>query len=1641
MKKIHFLLIYLLIPAMVFSATSLLIKPHKGSIIDIGTRNPINKADIIIQKDWIDIAASLKRIDLLVYPKKRNEERHDCLIDDFGVQNCPLMLSKCKEKDDYISGLSEKVENFREQPTIKTTFKVDKFYPSLLRYGVTFGAGDIDLYAKGYSSSGTLIYDIGWHAKNGWSVNGGRHSGDRTSGGTEEITIKTKNWKDAGVDYVEFYIHAYSNKNLEDFNAKCFYYDEKNKKRTFDLKGNVRTKVLMRFDLNRNKITNLDSSVILPKIDIYECPEGYERIDKDKDDNEKPGTCRIDYVYYNYSCPTEKDDSDEVVTWDSSNPNGIWVGPLISTGGDCGGIGLNSNKECQSPTPPAKNCLRISYTCPIDKNKKCTKVPNDLRHGDSNYEDNYIYSKGNAIEFAKTLVKDKSCKEGSTYNAETDSCLSENSYKCLEEGFTYEPIVQECVKVPSCPGMLDPDNGDCLTLPEFECEAAGYEYNAINKKCEKNPFCDKGTFNTAKHLCEESGNNSSCPLGYTYNESTSRCEKELETIIRDNCAEGFTYSKSANKCTMATADFTDWTVYGNDSDWDINGATVTQKENGDNTFLISPYSLGTSIVLEGKFKVDNDGDDDWAGIVFGWEGTSSLYIFDWKKADQGHAKRGLRLMHVTDYGTNLWKATNTEHMTLLASNFSYPGWSYGKTYTLRVQYTFHQVIAYIDGEEVLRYEDPNFELAGGKVGFFNLSQSKVTYKDYYIESDPTCDAGYTYSIEYDTCYIDDPNAEEDLELGISWVYPSCPGGHFNESSLKCEYSVSCSDFGKFNSRENICQLPVDINCPDNTTVTETDYSGYETACRKTEPCPDGTYLKYFKDLGEMCVSGKLPSCEKGESLNETLNACESTPFCEKGYKVNKEGKCYKDYYWYNYTCDEGWEGPAKPGKDCLGNCGDFGCSCSPKTPLPNNCRKPVSDIYSEKISSLRQMILHNVTGSLTPAEFGVVKTYECGDDCLYSVDSIKAKENKLCFHKKNGENKCFEIENCHFYGEIKNKEGIKELQVGVESDTANKGLYQYTLAEGSKIQKPEIANPDTISCFDDSTKYFPSYRECRMSDNLDLRDWIIYGADAKWEFTREGTVGHQKINTTKPTLLLHPTSFGDSVQLSGKLMTTDRDDDWIGLAFGVKDSKNYYRFTWHATGGGNSNSGFDISKIKNGRKSTLVSDIVSGGSKGYSRGVWYTFGVTYAPGLIIGYVNNKEVLRYTDPDLKITGKVGFYGFSQANVYYKNFSLSSSPKCPTGYFYQSIDKQCMKLSDPSDLKNVIHSTCKMNGHVGYFDNDAGIISAMAGSEIPTEIANEIKTLSSSTFIVDDNKTKDPSHRIEFWNSYSNAHYLGFIEFIKDVKDEDRVDGFSPVNKLPYSIGEEGFTAINNLDGYTYFVSVDSIGFGMSEEDCDDISVKYGLERRTSFTAKENIFLKILAGNRYEDFTMDPVCSDGNYNPVSKTCENAKEEAPFRYCQYGKLTTDSKCIVNKRCILRTPNLDIQTFNTSDQAYKTTYTNGESTYKCSPFVCKEGACKIESCPKGYNGKTLPAGVEVPYGTCTSSTCDGNKPYIPYCGKPNGCPKGPEYLYTESKTGPCYEYYCKDGGTFDPETKKCKVHACPANTHEISDGTCRRD
>ena len=1502
-KNIIIILMSLMLSLSSQAVINRLISPNQGSIIDIGSNKPISKADVIINKDWINIAANLARVNPVIYPKRRDETIKNCIYDKYGVGNCPIGLATCQEDNQYNPGYS--TEHFSTKyaakishvfPTNAPGFRYGNAYPEWSyflgrEYGVANGHYHWPFYAE---QAG--IYTVRFQVDNYGSLNiDGKHSVSRGDGSWKTSTQSLFNIHlPIGLHYVN--ISSGGDHHTDGVAATVSY------------KGHVIW----------NSRTGQTVSI---------CPNGYVN---------NGSNCSLDYKWYSYSCPSDNQYLPVGVThtWDSSNPNGMWLGPLVSTGGDCNGKNLDSNKACQSSTPPAHNCLRRSFTCPVDGNQHCTQIPDKLGTGTTNKGNGFIYDNGFSIGHNEVLIKNKSCPTGMVLNSKDNVCVTANKYSCTEKGFRYDSTLGQCVKIPQCTGF-DNKNGDCITKAKVNC-SAGYSFNSLDNKCEKIPFCDKGIYNTITKKCEESAAQSGCQKGFTFNKVRARCElSPIIKHIRNVCpfVKGKnTYNSTQEECIYKKESgfHGDWLIWPNHGSID-----------GSKSKIISNLSYNAQVYHNGYDMYKN-----------GWQynGKFAMKLYNYGSGCGGFSVSPTpdKIVVLVNGGSSVVRRGYINSCTQLISS--------GNAKYATVLGIWNQV------PKSINFNCDDYCLVSKPssiIGYLSCPAGFTAHGN-ICEKTPECPTGYTWNYSYNTCYIDKNPIHEDFGLNVYWSYPTCPGGGtFNPKIMKCQYGPSCTNGGTFNLTRGVCQLSPKYACNSDQTFFHSQVLGYENACQKTNNCPSGSFLKNFGLNNNLCVGGKIPSCKKGQTFNIEKNRCEEAPTCPVNYREDKNGKCEKAYTWYDYFCKQGWTGPDKPGLDCKGNCGLYGCSCEPKNPLPNNCRKPLSQVFQNETIKKRPLIDHKISGNdLTPKEFGDYKGYQCGKDCQFVVDSITGKGNQLCFHKKNGENTCFKVDNCNFYGKINNPNGIKELQIGKEIRIEPKtNTYVFIAAPNKGFDYSVPASEEHGRA--NFTKFGNDWKSAGFS----LARTALKLSDGNWYV--EASIANND-------------SRGCGFSNRFKVLP---DSDYHV----IKYSKICYAGTNFVPHGCAEKIAITLPK---GLHLVAMSDIESVSANDFK---------TAACNSDNAYDEEYQIYKEGFPNESITvsrNGFGVEGSQNIDIQKKINSLLQGLLRKKS-FYQYI---LAEGSDSSNLEmgpnNTIHSTCKMNGHVGSFDSKTGIVSIKKGSSLTQKEIQEINKERGEISNLNDTSYYDPNDRLEFWDPYQ-GQYLGFIEFVKGISNKDRQDGYGPKSRLAYNLGQRGFTAISELNGYTYFVSLDTIGVGMSNQECNNYASEFHLERLMTFNVEENKLLKRLAGDRQ----------------------------------------------NERCILRTPDMRQETFNASKYAFKVEKVNGGYSYKCSKYKCAAGQCKLETCPAGYQGNLISPDITLKNNECTGQTCDGNKPYLKVCGKEIGCPKGPDYKKTESTTGPCYRYVCHNGGTLNLKNKTCKKFECPDNTHEVSDGTCRRN
>jgi hypothetical protein len=221
---------------------------------------------------------------------------------------------------------------------------------------------------------------------------------------------------------------------------------------------------------------------------------------------------------------------------------------------------------------------------------------------------------------------------------------------------------------------------------------------------------------------------------------------------------------------------------------------------------------------------------------------------------------------------------------------------------------------------------------------------------------------------------------------------------------------------------------------------------------------------------------------------------------------------------------------------------------------------------------------------------------------------------------------------------------------------------------------------------------------------LDFTTWRQGGplANGLWKLQDGNSAIFQSINGN-PTYFLSPEIYKYGTFKGSFQVKTNSDDDWIGFVFGYKNDYDYYLIDWKK---GNQSPA---------RKGWVLSNYFGGtpvwGHESYNPGETVFF-KNYGDGWIAytsydivleiaeaGYIRVK-VKKSSEPDSKYqtivtqqfdsskgvpSGKIGFYNFSQANVYYNNFNATnlktlSCSKYGTKWYLNNND-ECEQTSLP------------------------------------------------------------------------------------------------------------------------------------------------------------------------------------------------------------------------------------------------------------------------------------------------------------------------------------------------------------------------
>ena len=231
--------------------------------------------------------------------------------------------------------------------------------------------------------------------------------------------------------------------------------------------------------------------------------------------------------------------------------------------------------------------------------------------------------------------------------------------------------------------------------------------------------------------------------GETSQIATAMCQGPQTITVTDvnGCTGVQTITVNIPAC-LTDVNFFTWQEAGQpaNGNWIVQnaGAQVQQTINGAPAFFVTPDDY-INVRMRGKMRT-TDGDDDWMGVVFGFQsplGASDYFdtwLFDWKQSPQGAALEGMTLNRalgtITNYGPTFGNHTNTPEFTVVATNYGNNGWTRNVDHEIEVTYTVNRAIILVDGDTIFDVYDC-FE--PGRFGFYNYSQQDVFYSDFTYE--------------------------------------------------------------------------------------------------------------------------------------------------------------------------------------------------------------------------------------------------------------------------------------------------------------------------------------------------------------------------------------------------------------------------------------------------------------------------------------------------------------------------------------------------------------------------------------------------------------------------------------------------------------------------------------------------------------------------------------------------------------------------------------------------------------------------------------------------------------------------------------------------------------------------------------------
>lgn len=227
-------------------------------------------------------------------------------------------------------------------------------------------------------------------------------------------------------------------------------------------------------------------------------------------------------------------------------------------------------------------------------------------------------------------------------------------------------------------------------------------------------------------------------------------------------------------------------------EWKIEEDFAYELHNAEASALISDID-SVGVQIEGKFSVGANGyDDDYIGIVFGFQDVKRTYLFDWKKREQGQ-QPGMCLQslefqrEIRDcdlfLGRNGYAGANVR--VIECANTM--AWQVGKEYTYILNFRPGNIeITVKDGDTVLdKIQSTDSTYKTGKFGLYANSQDKASFTTPTVA--PVRGDDYVY----------EAMAEDPEQDALTWKLVSGPNGmQIDESTGKITWKAEDKEEGE-----------------------------------------------------------------------------------------------------------------------------------------------------------------------------------------------------------------------------------------------------------------------------------------------------------------------------------------------------------------------------------------------------------------------------------------------------------------------------------------------------------------------------------------------------------------------------------------------------------------------------------------------------------------------------------------------------------------------------------------------------------------------------------------------------------------------------------------------------------------------------